>query len=247
MNNVELLKTYHFPNKIRCGSPNDGGYVIANLDDEAYDCYISAGISTDESFSRDFILKYNFNEYNSFAFDGTISTFPCINYTNNTSYIHKNIGCVNNDNITNLDYIFKKYNNVFLKMDIEGGEWEWLTYMNSENLGKFKQLVFEFHGMTYSSFHGMTLNSFNSTCDYKMKCLEKLNKTHYLIHAHGSNCDRVEQRIPNIIELTYLNKNCFHTTPQLNQQPLPIVNLDSSNDILYPDVDLNFYPFVNPK
>ena len=47
---------YNFNLKKRYGSNNDGGYVIAELDGE-YDCYISAGISNEESFSRDFINK----------------------------------------------------------------------------------------------------------------------------------------------------------------------------------------------
>lgn len=54
MNNLELLQVYNFDKKIRCGTNSDGGYVFAELDG-GYDCYISAGISNEESFSRDFI------------------------------------------------------------------------------------------------------------------------------------------------------------------------------------------------
>ena len=63
MNNLELLQVYNFDKKCRLGEKNDGGYVIAELNGE-YDCYISAGISNEESFSRDFINKYNMNEHN---------------------------------------------------------------------------------------------------------------------------------------------------------------------------------------
>jgi hypothetical protein len=51
---LELLQVYKFDKKTRCGSNCDGGYVLAELDCK-YDCYISAGISDEESFSRDFI------------------------------------------------------------------------------------------------------------------------------------------------------------------------------------------------
>jgi len=61
--NLELLQVYHFDKKIRCGINSDGGYVIAELDG-GYDCYISAGIFNEESFSRDFINKYNINKNN---------------------------------------------------------------------------------------------------------------------------------------------------------------------------------------
>ena len=73
--------------KIRLGVSGDGGYVIADLG-AIYDCYISAGVSTEESFSRDFIAYCNKNEKklnitNSFAFDGTIETYPLISIFKN--------------------------------------------------------------------------------------------------------------------------------------------------------------------
>ena len=64
----------------------DGGYVIGDLDEPNYDCYISAGIENEESFSASFIEKYDMNEYNSFGFDGTINHYP-YNYTKNISFI----------------------------------------------------------------------------------------------------------------------------------------------------------------
>lgn len=66
MNNLELLKVYNFSQKKRYGANGDGGYVLGELDGE-YDCYISAGVSDEESFSRDFINKYNMNKYNSYG------------------------------------------------------------------------------------------------------------------------------------------------------------------------------------
>ena len=111
MNNIELLQVYHFDNKIRLGDTYDGGYVIGDLN-EKYDCYISAGISNEESFSRDFIKKYNMNEYNSFGFDGTIETYP-YEYTKDISFIKKNIHAYNDDNYTNLHSLIDKNNNIF--------------------------------------------------------------------------------------------------------------------------------------
>ena len=131
MNHLELLQVYHFDKKYRCGVNMDGGYVLADLDG-GYDCYISAGISNEESFSRDFINKYNMNEYNCFGFDGTINNYP-YNYTNKISFIKKNINKLNDDNNSNLSYLTNNYNNIFLKMDIEGGEYPWLLQID-ENL-----------------------------------------------------------------------------------------------------------------
>ena len=122
-------------------------------------------------------------------------------------------------------------------MDIEGGEYQWLLYITEEQLNKIKQIVIEFHGITNDSFN----------CNYndKIKCLEKLNNTHYLIHAHGNNNSFVNNGIPHVIELTYINKNYFTSIPKLNTQSLPISGLDFPNMLCANDINLNFYPFVN--
>jgi hypothetical protein len=235
MNNLELLKVYRFDKKCRYGANTDGGYVTADLGN-VYDCYISAGISNEESFSRDFINKYNMNEYNSFGFDGTIHNYP-YNYTKNISFIQKNINSFDDDNNTNLSFLMSKYENIFLKMDIEGGEYPWLLNINEEYLKKFKQIVIEFHGITNDGW--------NCSYDDKVKCLEKLSNTHYIVHAHGNNNSHVINNIPDVIELTYVNKNYFDSVPELNTQSLPISNLDFQNHYGFDEINLNFYPFVN--
>lgn len=237
MNNnlLELLKVYNFDKKIRCGQSTDGGYVFGDIN-ETYDCYISAGISTEESFSRDFINKYNMNEYNSYGFDGTITNYP-YHYTNKISFIKKNINNFNDEYNTDLSFLISKFNNIFLKMDIEGGEYPWLLSIDESQLNKFKQIVIEFHGITNDGWN----------CEYnnKIKCLEKLANTHYIIHAHGNNFVAPVNNIPDVIELTYINKNFFKEIPNLNAQPLPINQVDFPNNSSASDIDLNFYPFVN--
>lgn len=235
MNNPELLKVYNFSKKIRCGANSDGGYVFAELDGE-YDLYISAGISNEESFSRDFINKYNMSEHNSFGFDGTIDTYP-YEYTKNISFIKKNISNLNDDSNTDLSFLASKYNNIFLKIDIEGGEYPWLLSLNEELLYNFKQIVIEFHGITDDGW--------NTPYNDKVKCLEKLSKTHYIVHAHGNNHGPVVNNFPDVIELTYVNKKYFESEPELNATLLPIPELDFPNKVDNKDIDLNFYPFVN--
>ncbi len=235
MNINNYLTVYQYNNKIRCGVNSDGGYVIADLNGY-YDCYISAGVSNEESFSRDFIEKYNMDEYNSFAFDGTINSYP-YNYTNSISFIKKNINKHNDTSNTNLTYLISRYDNIFLKMDIEGGEYKWLMGLNEKQLNKFKQIVIEFHGINDDSWGCLQSD--------KIACLEKLQKTHYIVHAHGNNYGPVQNSIPSVIELTYVNKKCFSETPCLNSTILPITGLDFSNNPNHKDINLNFYPFVS--
>jgi hypothetical protein len=234
-NDLELLKVYKFDNKVRYGEKCDGGYVLGELN-ETYDCYISAGISNEESFSRDFINKYNMNKYNSYGFDGTINDYP-YHYTDKITFNKKNINSFNDENNTNLNDLLNKYENIFLKMDIEGGEYPWLLNINETQLNKFKQVVIELHGITN--------NGWGCNYDDKIKCLQKLSNTHYIIHAHGNNYSHVVNNIPDVIELTYVNKKYFDKVPELNTQCFPIYNLDFPNNSSVNDYVLNFYPFVN--
>ena len=231
---MELLKTYLFTNKKRMGENGDGGYVYAEL--PLYDCYISAGIGNDDSCSKDFIDKYNLNKEDCFAFDGTIENYP-IKGSNKINFIKKNIDGLCDDKHTDLSFLADKYNEIFLKMDVEGGEFKWLSTISLERLSKFKQMSIEFHGMND--------NEYGSDIHTKLLCFEKLTHTHYLIHAHGNNCAGTRGGFPNVIELTYVNKKCYRSPPKLNTNPLPIPNLDYPNNSDTPDINLNFYPFTS--
>ena len=224
--------------KKRLGISGDGGYVIADLG-AIYDCYISAGVSTEESFTRDFIAYCNKNEKkinitNSFAFDGTIETYP-YQYTNEIQFIKKNIDSFNDDKHTNLLDVIENFHRIFLKMDIEGGEYPWLLTMSEENLNKFQQISIEIHGLNDDSF--------DCKKEDKIKCLEKLKKTHYLVHAHGNNFSPVTDGIPDVLELTYIHKANFKGTPQLNQTPFPIFGLDFPNWHSKKEIILDYCPF----
>jgi hypothetical protein len=231
---LNAMKVHHIDSKIRLGEQADGGYVIADLSG-TYDAYFSCGVSTEESFSRDFIAKYNMKRWNNFAFDGTIQEYPH-QYTTEINFIQKNIGPRETDATTNLQSFADKYTNIFLKMDIEGGEYPWLLSTDTSVLRKFKQITIEFHGIND--------NGWWCPLDYKVLCLEKLATTHYLVHAHGNNHSGQQNGIPDVIELTYVNKNYFTTVPELNRSFFPVPGLDYPNWGGGSDYPLTTYPFV---
>ena len=257
---LPLLRVYSFDTskKIRLGVPNDGGYVIADLGAEVgaeggaeglYDCYISAGVNDEESFTRDFLARYasscSLNETNCFAFDGTIQAYPT-QYTDKITFIKKNIGGGDGGARgavveTNLLFLLNKYSRVFLKMDIEGGEYPWLMRMTADDLRKIKQLVIEFHGIT-----GVGGTDWGCSFDMKWDCIKKLSETHYFVHAHGNNHSHVVSGIPDVIELTCIEKSYFSEgAPMLNRVPLPIPGLDFANSRGRGDINLNLFPFVS--
>jgi hypothetical protein len=232
---LNYLKVYYFSNKIRLGKNSDGGYVIGNLQD-GYDCYISAGISNEESFSRDFIKYYNMSKENSFGFDGTIQNYP-YTYTRDITFIKKNINYYYDNKNVNLLYFMKKYKNIFLKMDIEGSEFNWLSGTRQDDLLSFKQIVMELHGIND--------NSWGATYRQKLDCIKRLCNTHYLIHIHGNNNSGLTNSIPDVVEVTFIRKDCFNEIPNLNRENLPIKNLDFPCNPIKQDYNLTFYPFVN--
>jgi hypothetical protein len=236
---IQYLTTYEYSKKLRFGQKGDGGYVIADLSGN-YDCYISAGVSDEESFTRDFIKHYNLDLSKNYAFDGTIQAYPW-QYTQNLHYIKKNISGENTDTTTNLKYLIEKHNDIFLKMDIEGGEYPWFLSLTEDDLKHFKQMVFELHCINDDRF--------DCPYDKKLECLKKLASTHYIVHAHANNngtgwgVDREVNGIPTIIELTYIRKDCLEY-PTLNKTPLPIEGLDFKN-APYSELSLNFPPFTH--
>jgi hypothetical protein len=235
MANLEYLKIYQFNKKQRLGTEQDGGYVIAMLDGN-YDFYISAGVSTEESFSHDFIELYNMNKNNCAAFDGTINKYPT-QYTDKIIFYKRNIAPIKSDNTANLSYFTENYNNIFLKMDIESHEYNWILSLNENQLDKFKQIVIEFHGINHDSW--------NINLTDKITCFEKINETHYPIHIHGNNYGGLTDNVPDTVEVTYVRKNEINYFPELNKDLLPINGLDFPNNPNKYDYDLNFPPFVN--
>jgi hypothetical protein len=244
---MSLLTVYNFDNKRRYGANKDGGYVIAELDG-GYDCYVSAGVNDEESFTRDFLNDYNIDKKDCYAFDGTINDYP-YEYTTNINFIKKNIGSENTDTTTNFSFLTEKYKDIFLKMDIEGSEVAWVNSMRLNDLQKFKQIVIEFHDIledTRGSTSGEKLNSFG-----------KLYQTHYIVHAHGNNNGGIYengfldkgglkrvQYLPQVVELTYVRKDCFIKPPGLNTKSLPDSTLDFPNIPHLDDINLNYDPFV---
>lgn len=213
---TSFLRVYNTPNKlIRIGPNQDGGYVI--LDNLEYDHFISCGIDKDIRFEIDFLNKYP--HLNCDAFDGTINTFP--NHNKNIKWIKKNIDKENSDTTSNLVEYITNYHNIFLKMDIEGSEFNWIDIINTDYLNRFSQIVIEFHWPYDKYRYGM---------------LTKLLNTHLIVHMHGNNgpglikIGRQNLNIPEVLELTLIRRDIFNNNEiESITQHYPINILDYGN------------------
>lgn len=248
MNKIEILKNLTVYNpvnkKIRLGRCSDGGYVI--IDGYDYDYFISAGvggvngIEENISFEIDFFNKYPFLK--GLIFDGTIPGDPQ-NLPEQLKFIKKNIDSMSTNNTTNLKEYIKDYNDIFIKMDIDGCEWDWMLNF-SDSFSKVKQLVIEIHGI----FNNSTYPKANN---YKiLRSLLILNTTHYLVHAHANNCCEyitclngvTHDGYPNVLELTFIRKDC--QINGLNTLNLPIQDIDFPNCIMRNEINMSMWPFM---
>lgn len=248
---LSKLKLFKPKNKkIRLGDKMDAGYVV--IDGYDYDMYLTAGISDNVTFDVDF------NSYRpglkGFAFDASCARPD--NLPSNYKYISKFVGA-NNNGFTNLEEYVGNNENIFIKMDIEGCEWEWIESFNY--LTKVKQLVIECHGLFdpredkegWQSIGRFKYESISNA-------LDKINKTHYLVHLHGNNAggsfnllnNQIEHKVqghdelPIVVELTFIRKEDSEIDG-LNDIDLPILGLDYPNYNHEIDFVINYPPIVN--
>lgn len=226
---VKTLIVYHCDNKYRLGNKNDGGYVI--METNNYDFMLSGGVGGDIGFEKAFTEKYNVN---CVCFDGTENSgFELTKNLPRIKYVNKNVGVRNTSTTSNFNFALNKFKNIFLKLDIEGAEFELFNSLTLNQIKNIKQIVVEFH--------------FPNT-EKKWLALKKLTHTHYLIHYHANNNNPIlysinHKSIPAVFECTYIRKDVLEN-PSLNKTPFP-TELDARNTYKKLDYIIDCYPWVD--
>jgi len=226
---MEHFCVYKSPNtKVRLGKNYDGGYIVCDKYGD-YDFFLSGGIGDDLSFEGDLLNK--FSSLNGVAFDGTVNSKDFEFFHPRLQIVQKNIGSLDNDTTTNFSTYFDKYNNIFMKMDIEGGEVDFFSTLTDNNLLKIKQLVIEIHSAD------------------EVNILSRLSKTHWLIHFHANSCCGTKEVngviVPNVYECTYIRKQDLSETPAFNITNIPDATLDQRNLEHKAEIEITWPPFVH--
>lgn len=231
MNHLDFLKVYtNSWGKKRIGNVHgDGGYVVVDIPDARYDILLSGGIDRDISFEVEFVNLYNTK---CVAFDHTINNLPW--ESQNITWVKKAISHTNTENSTNLIEYIEQYNNIFLKMDVEGGEYDLFSVLPETCMQKIDQIVVEYH-YPWGNQHMMNI-------------IEKVNNTHTILHAHANNCCNLVEYggviVPQVFELTYVRKSLLNGS-NITSNTLAIPSShDRPNIIGKADWELNHYPFV---
>lgn len=214
---------------VRMGRDYDGGYVVPTVALEQADVIFGYGISNDISFEDQISLVYQKPAY---GFDCTVdSVTPS---SPNCFFIPSCVGprschlpqyaCFE-DHLAMNGMLGKK---VFLKMDIEGGEYEAIPDI-LQNASWITGIVLEIHFMQ------------DEQIVKTISLLKQLERDFILVHVHGNNYSPFAFRsansqgeIPRVLELTYVNRSlvlgCFLAEDQSHPTSLDMSNCKEMAD-----------------
>ncbi len=239
----KILKPKYNYDLIRIGRDNDGGYLVEKKSLENTQSLISLGISDDWSFEEQFLKKNKNTSIKCFddvldeklLLKKIIIQFVFFFYNRNFRLLKKHISTYlsflrmkkkiqfNKKKISYNDLnkiLNQEKNNIFLKIDIEGGEYRILDDLLL-NQKKIIGLVIEFHD-----------------CDlHRKKILEFLSSFNLtLVHIHGNNfAERDLNNDITVLELTF-SKNPVQVG-DINILPN---KLDMPNNFQKSEIILNF-------
>lgn len=209
----------------RYGSQNDGGYVIA---DDLYpsDYVISFGVENNIDFEKAISPLVSHIDFYDYSVTGLPEEVP------NSNFYQEKIGTKEGE--TSIQSCIEKADNlnIFLKIDIEGSEWETLPVVPSESLNKCRQILVEFHWFHYLYNLEFYKNAVAS--------LMNLRRTHVPVYVHPNNNVPLlvigNAPVPMVCEVLFLRKDTY-----LTRTPSTIpVDLFHKNDPDQPYMSITF-------
>ncbi len=214
---LEKLKD-HLLERVGGTNYTDGHYLMAKNFKKNQIAY-SFGINNDVSWDSAMVDK----GYQVFMYDHTICNLPY--EKEGFNYFKQGIaGTPSADGMLNTLENFIKTNGhsgktgMILKMDVEGAEWDFLDTVQVKTLRQFDQIILELHNLVRACGQDDIIKRLNA--------LNKLNKTHQIVHLHANNTGYILQMnghtIPDVLEVTYVNRERYNTfEPKELVLPIP--------------------------
>jgi len=214
---------------IRFGSKGDGGYVVPEIALQNSDALLGYGIASDISFEEGFSDLYNKPSYGfdcgaeSINIKNPLCKFirECIASDSTILGDQTSSGVISSftEQLNKLGLVGK---NVFIKMDIEGAEYDAFEdiYQYANNI---TGIVLELHSLHVPN------NALKAA-----RLLRVLERNFYMVRVHGNNCCHtffakgVEGGLPSVLEVTLINKNLVGRAEISQNQSHPDVG-DSPN------------------
>ena len=201
---------------IHMGNKGDSGYVVPQT---ALQCDIlySYGIGGDNTVECDWETRTGKMSH---QYDMTIDKLPVA--MPNMVFHKKGLSGAQRAETDNFMSHLKengtKSNNIILKIDVEGWEYDWLPKTNIEELAtRVYCLRLEFHDV----------DKVTDQFAYQMK---RLNEYFNVCHWHANNYGVIIHDIPSVPEITMVRKSAPIFTGEMLDYKYPIEGLDYRND-----------------
>ena len=211
------------PDLIRMGKDWDGGYIISASSVDAAQGMFSFGVNNDWSFDQEWHHQKPHDRIH--AYDGTISPGkfePILQasyqhlFGGPATHFPVNVGATSHVGQTSWADAMIRMNRerIFLKMDIEGGEWQ-LTDSIMASAGSITGAVIEFHNT-----HSLR----QLFCD----TIRRYQEHFHVIHIHpNTSCGYAQDNFPTVVEISFLNRDLWSGTAQRLECHVP--DLDQPN------------------
>lgn len=227
----------------RYGREADGGYIVADKSFEVADVVMSYGVAGETSFEEHFLKQYHKDLY---AFDCGVNDV----FLEPKNLFHFFSQCLATDSSLTkgqqssgssasfsqqITLLGLKDKNIFIKMDIEGAEYDgWKGIM---------PYVQHITGIAMEIHLGK-----EDRLNKAIQLTSDLNKHFYLLNVHGNNCPKPrhatfanipgsDDRLPVLLELTYINKNLVDhavlSTDQTHPSRLDVPNCPEKPELRF--------------
>jgi hypothetical protein len=252
----EAWKPHHREDPVRLGAKSDGGYVVTETAIRNTDLLIGLGIGDNWSFEQGFHKRagcavhcydhtFGFSHFQkatarllkeSLRIPCTLDIhqiFLPLKYMyffsgNKKHFLEKVGGEL--DKSSDFGKIFSRIPEsyiVFIKMDIEGGEYRVLPGLR-DYFPRVTGLVIEFHHIIFLYNH-------------MEKHTRDLRQSFNIVHIHANNHKGVDEReLQKVLEITFENKNLHSGEEKESEREYPVACLDYPNFTGFDDYKLMF-------
>jgi len=235
----ENLKVYGCKyKKIRSGNKHDGGYVYVDFfKNVKIDALYAYGVGDNINFEIDFLNKHD-PSLKCYLYDHTVILQ---NLPGNIKFFKEGISWAKYNDLNTIEnqvvnngHLHNK--NLFMKMDIEGHEFQSIVTTPDHILENFTQIILEVHWLNTNK---------TATLFQKIEFFKKMNKIFYLVHVHANNCSKVFNcpdgiNLPDVLELSFVRKDLIEPYTSVTSFP---TELDTPNNWRFPDIKFDFPPF----
>lgn len=210
----------------------DGGYLIAGSE-PACDVLLSYGILDDVSFELDYVRRFLGARVH--LFDHTIERLP----SEHPSFVfhREGLGPRKTFELGTIQDHVDRYSDsgqtIFLKIDVEGAEYDSLLAANPGVFEKVQQIAIELHSVCWPN-------------DDVVRLLRRLTSDFYVIHIHGNNSGGMTVteigNIPAVLEVTLLRKTGKRVISAVKTLPH---RFDRPNDPSVDEINVGSIFFAN--